>query len=1195
MSTPTNSNGKPSQNGENRPNGKNTSNGTISSLQQEALLKKERQFKLTDLSLRNPISVLVMIIILVVTGIRSYNSIPKESSPDINVPNILVITTYPGVAPEDMENLVTSVIEDELSGISDVKTMTSTSSEGYSSINMEFESDINIDEALQKVREKVDLAKAELPSDVNEPVIQEINISEFPIMQVNISGRYGLDELKKLAEDLQDQFESLPQVLEVDLAGGLENEVKVDVDLARLKYYNISFDDITKAIANENLTIPGGTVDVGSKQFLVRVPGEYEDPIEIQDIVVKTFGGRPVYIRDVAEVRFAPKDRESYAYLDRDPVITLSVKKRSGQNIIETSEAIKSILEEQSPTFPPTTTYKITSDQSEEINKMVSSLENNILSGLFLVIGVLLFFMGVRNSSFVGISIPMSMFIAFIVLQAVGFTMNMIVLFSLILALGMLVDNAIVVVENIYRYLEEGYTNFEAAKRGTAEVAIPIISGTTTTLAAFLPLAFWPGTVGEFMSFLPKTLIITLSASLFVALVINPVLCSLFMRLENHDQSEKKPTLSKKGKQVLYGAGALFLLSGLFSNPVTWVMLLVSGTLLMASNRYILKPLATWWQERGLISLLNAYESSLIWSLQNKIKVVAMAVFTLMLSFVVFGLFNRGVEFFPEDIPPAILYAQVSTPAGTNVETTRELIEIIEKRTADLPQIGDVETVLSTAGAPISSGMEGSGQTQNKGTVVLNFVDYQEREGSTIAALDRMREVLPAGIAGAEVVIEKQQDGPPTGKPINLELSGRDMNELTRISDEVLEIIRNAPVYSKLEGLDTDLPEPRPEVTIEVDRQKAAIFGLNTRDIGNTVRSAINGVEASKYRDGNDEYDVTVRLIEASRNDLSSINNLTILTESGRQIPISEVATIRSQEGFGGINRKDQKRIVTVQSNVSPIYNSNAVLEEVKVVVEEYLATLPAGYTASWTGQQEDQEEAIAFLSNAFLIAIFLIAFILISQFNSVVKPFIVLTSVIMSISGVLYGLALFQMPFVIIMTGIGIISLAGVVVNNAIVLIDYIDILRERDGVPLYDALVQAGRTRFRPVILTAITTTLGLVPLAIGFNIDFYSFVNHPVEFFSNIGYYVYWGGEQAAWWSPMAIAVIVGLIFATVLTLILVPVMYYLLERIRIRSAAFFLHQEHDGDSFELKRDDTRPESGRKKEEVNRAMETAVLTES
>jgi len=1126
-------------------------------------ISKRKEFGLTSFSIRNRVSVLVLLILIAIIGVRSYTTIPKESAPDITIPNIMVITTYPGVSPLDVENLVTRKLEDELSNISDYKKMTSTTAEGYSSINMEFNTDVNIDEALQKVREKVDLAKPELPSDVDDPVIMEINISEFPIMQVNISGDYGLDQLKTVAEDLQDIIETLPQVLEVDLAGGIEKEVKVDVDLPKLKYYGISFADLIASIQNENVTIPGGTVDVGTKKFLMRVPGEYDIPQNIEDIVIDAPEDNPIYIRDIATVSFEEKERESYAFLDESPVITLSVKKRTGQNIIETSVAVQSIIENELPGLPPTTNIRITSDQSEDIRMMVSSLENNIISGLLLVIGVLLFFLGVRNSSFVGISIPVSMFMSFFILQALGITMNMIVLFSLILALGMLVDNAIVVVENIYRYLEEGFSNLEAAKKGTGEVAMPIISGTTTTLAAFLPMIFWPGMVGEFMSFLPKTLIITLGSSLFVGLVINPVLCAVFMKLEQDETGESRAAISKNGKIFITVVGAVILSFALFSNWILTFMLLFIFFLFYLSHEYFLKPLGDMWQKRGLLVVLDQYESTLKWSLNNRFKVVGIAIGVLLSSFLIFGLFNYGVVFFPEDIPPKRLYAQVETPAGTNVDFTLRFIEQMEKRVNELPNNEDVETVVATAGAMISSGMEASGgSTENRGTVVLNFADYQQRSGSTLESMEYMRENFPEGLAGAKITIEKQQEGPPTGKPINLEISGRSMETLTRLSDQALRILENDPVFSKLDGLETDLPESRPEMRINVDREKAAIFGLTTRDVGNTVRQAINGVEASQFRDGNDEYDITVRLAKEFREDLNMLSDLNIMAEEGRQIPLSEIATWQVDEGFGGIKRKNQKRVVTVSADVRSIYNSNAVLAEVQEVLNDFIESMPDGYATGWTGQQQEQQDAEDFLMDAFFIALSLMAFILISQFNSVSKPFIVLTSVIMSISGVLFGLLLFQMPFGVIMTGIGVISLAGVVVNNAIVMIDYIDILRERDKMSLFDSLVKGGSVRFRPVVLTAITTTLGLVPLAIGFNIDFYVLVNAPVEFFTNIGEYLYWGGEQAAWWSPMAIAVICGLLFATVLTLILVPVMYYIIEDCRGGVNKFFFNTEQPG---------------------------------
>lgn len=1116
---------------------------------------KRKEFGLSSFSIDNRISVLVIIVLVALFGVQSYINIPKESSPDITIPNIMVITTYPGVSPEDMESLITRKLEDELGGISDVKTMTSTTSEGYSNINLEFNSDVNIEDALQKVREKVDLAKPELPQDAEDPMIQEINFSEFPIMQVNISGEYGLVQLKEIAEDLQDQIETIPSVLEVNLAGGLEREVKVDVNLPKLKYYGLTFSDLIAAIQQENVTIPGGTIDVGTKKFLVRVPGEYETPKPIEDIVIDAPDDQPIYIRDVAEVTFGFKDRETYAELDNAPVISLSIVKRSGENILETSAAVKSILDEELPGLPPTTKFEITSDQSDQINSMVSSLENNIISGLLLVVGVLLFFLGVRNASFVGIAIPLSMFTSFIIISMLGMTMNMIVLFSLILALGMLVDNAIVVVENIYRYLEEGYDNFEAAKKGTGEVAVPIISGTLTTLAAFFPLLFWPGITGEFMSFLPMTLIITLSSSLFVALVINPVICALFMTLENVD-STGKPKMTRRGKFTMAGIFTFLAVGALISDLLTWSMLIIMGAILWASNRWILNPIGKWWQQKGLVKVLDRYEASLRWSLDHSKSVLGLAVLVLISSFVVFGMFNPGIEYFPEDIPPARAYVQVETPIGTNVEFTKSIVDELEKKVPNIPNNEDVETVLSTSGSAISSNpMGGGNSSSHRGTVVLNFEDYQRRQGTSFEAIEYARSHFSKGIAGAEITVEEEQQGPPSGKPVNLEISGKSMEGLTKASEDILRILENDPVYSKLDGLESDLPEARPEVRIRVDREKAAVYGLSTQAIGNTVRQAINGVEASKYRDGKDEYDITVRLDEKFRTDMSTLQDLTVVDE-GRQIPLSSVATWEVTEGLGGIKHKDQERVITVMADVRSNYNANAVLEEVQEVLQPYIQNeLPASFSTNWTGQQEDQQEAIDFLSMAFLVALFLISFILISQFNSLFKPFIVMTSVIMSTAGVFYGLVIFQMPFVIIMTGIGVISLAGVVVNNAIVLIDYIDILRYRDNLGLYDALVEGGKVRFRPVVLTAITTTLGLVPLAIGFNLDFIVLTSNPIEFFTNLGEYLYWGGEQAAWWAPMAIAVIVGLLFATVLTLILVPVLYYLFENGRRGINRFF----------------------------------------
>ena len=1108
--------------------------------------QERKEFWLSSFSINNRISVLVLLTLVAVMGIVSYITIPKESFPSINVPNIFVVTVYPGVSPEDMESLVTRKLEDELGNISDVKTMTSTSSEGYSNINLEFDPNVDIEDALQKVREKVDLAKPELPEDAEDPVVQEINFAEFPIMQVNLSGNYDEVILKEIAEDLQDKIEAIPTVLGVDLTGGLEREVHVDVDLAKMKYYNISFGDIIQSISNENVTIPGGDISVGTKKFLLRVPGQYQETDPLEDVVIKGENRNPIYVRDVAKVTFGFKDRETYSELGGAPVITLGVKKRTGENILETASAVKTILDNELPLLPPTTTYAITNDQSVDVVSMVSNLENNIISGLILVVGVLLFFLGVRNSSFVGISIPLSMFLSFIILGAVGITMNMVVLFSLILSLGMLVDNAIVVVENIYRYLEEGYDNFEAAKKGTGEVAIPIIAGTMTTIAAFAPMIFWTGIVGQFMSYLPKTLIITLASSLFVGLVINPVICALFMRV---DGQEGRAKLTKTGKRTIIGVVSLFLLLFLASNFITWIMLIALGVVLWLCNKYVLEPIGRWWQRDGLDAIIVRYERVLSWTLSGiagPLVTLIVAFLVLVISVVVLGLFNPGTEFFPEDIPPRDVYVQVETPIGSDVDFTKEIIDEVRDNVPTMPQFADLNSVLATSGASISAdpGSGGGGNSTHLGTVALNFVDFQEREGDVFEAMEYLRSYMNSRVVGAKVTVEQPPNGPPTGKPINLEVSGPDMEQLAKISGDVLRILEGDSVFAKMDGLESDLPEPRPEVRVQVDREKAALYELSTNSIGFTVRQAINGVEASKFRDGKDEYDIIVRLSDEYRDDLSTLGDLTIFHE-GNQIPLSEVASWEVNDGLGGIRHKESERVITINADVRSGYQANAVLAEVQEALSGYLTTMPAGYSFSWTGQQQEQDESFEFLGIAFVIAVFLIAFILVSQFNSVAKPMIILSSVIMSMAGVFYGLVMFQMAFGL-MAFLGIISLAGIVVNNAIVLIDYVDILRERDGMDLKQALIQAGKVRFRPVILTAVTTTLGLVPLAIGFNFDFIVLVSDPLEFFTHLGSYIYMGGEQAAWWGPMAIAVIVGLLFATALTLILVPVLYSLIER-------------------------------------------------
>jgi multidrug efflux pump subunit AcrB len=1080
----------------------------------------------------HPTSVLVLLGIILLAGLWSYVTVPKEASPDITIPFVAVTTVYPGVAPEDIETLITRPIEEELNRISDIKTLSSSSVEGVSSITAEFEAGMDMTEALQQVREKVDIAKPELPPAAEEPQILEFNFSEFPILQVNVAGDNSLVRIKELAEDIQDEIEQIPAVLSVTLSGGLEREVQVDVDLAKLKYYGVTYDDVIDAIREENVTVPGGTIDVGELKYLVRVPGEFQETRPLEDIVISTVGDAPVYIRDVATVDFGFKERESFARLDGNPVVTLSVSKRSGENIIETSDGVRAVVASLSPSFPPGTEVSITSDQAEYVRDMVSSLENNIISGLILVVLVLLFALGVRNASFVGIAIPLSMFLSFSILQLAGMTMNMVVLFSLILALGMLVDNAIVVVENIYRFREEGFEREAAAKYATAEVAMPVIAATATTLAAFAPLLVWPGMVGAFMAYLPQTLMITLASSLFVGLVINPTLCSLFMRLEG----EPRMHLTREARTVMWGLVGISLVAIGLRNPITAVLLVLTVAGLWWLHGRVLEPVARWVQDVSTPALLRWYESLLRWSLGHRWLLVGQAIATLLVVVTLFSVFNHGVEFFPESVPPETVWVQIETPTGTRAEVTDEITRRIEFELAALDESADYESVVATTGQRV--GGFGNETGSQFATVAVALVDYKDRHFDSFGTLEHMRSSIGGEIAGAEITVDRPQEGPPTGLPVNLEISGADFEELKRLGDRVVQILSNAPVAVKLEGLESNLAEARPELRILVDREKAKLFGLNTEKIGFTVRSAINGTEASEFRDGEDEYGIVVRLAERYRSDLTSLADLTISTDEGVQVPLPAVASWSVEESYSGINRKDLDRVVTVAADVRAGHNANAVLAEVRQTLVPFEAELPSDYRLSYTGQQQEQQESEQFLAGAFIMALFLIAMILVSQFDSVFKPVLILSTVLLSTVGVLVGLLVFRMPFGVIMSGVGVISLAGIVVNNAIVLVDYIGILRTRDGFGERESLIQGGLTRFRPVTLTAITTVMGLVPLAIGLNFDF-------AGLFARLRPDLYWGGENAAWWGPMAIAVIAGLTFATFLTLVLLPVMHSLLD--------------------------------------------------
>ncbi len=1109
------------------------------------MLERFKEFRPTSFAVEHRTSVVVLLAIIALMGIVAYQATPKEAFPELPVPIIAVQTVYPGVSPADVESQVTRIIEEDLSTISDIDELSSTSVEGFSSIVAEFDTSVDLDEALQKVREKVDLSKPDLPEDSEDPVIVEFNMSEMPIMQVNLSGAYGLVRLKELGEDLQDRIEQIPDVLRADLRGGLEREVKVDVDLDKLQFYGVAMGDVVEAIQNENVNIPGGSIDVGDAKYLVRVDGEFEDPSLIEDLVIITNDGRPVYIRDVANVDFGFSERTSYARMDGHAVVTLDIVKRSGANVISTSAEVRGAIDELRPIFPAGTGVEITSDMTEQIEMMVSSLENNIISGLLLIIGVLLFFLGLNNSFFVGISIPLSMFLSFMVLKLMDISMNMVVLFSLILALGMLVDNAIVVVENIYRFMEEGWDRTLAAKKATGEVAVPVIAATATTLAAFAPLLFWPGLVGTFMGYMPKTLIVTLSSSLFVALVIIPTLCAMFLRLDDEPRPPMRPAM----RWTLMAGAALVFLAFAGSNMLTALLLSATAVALWAIHRFVLEGSTKRFQEDVLPVVMEVYERQLRGALDHRGMVIGGTLLAFVATFFLYAAFGAGLEYFPEGMPPDQIMVDIEAPVGTRPEVTDNFVQRIERELEDIGGRADWESTVAIAGSAGGGGggnpMGGGPSGPESGRVTVSLVDFQDRERDAFETLAEMQATLGAGMAGATVSVDKPEEGPPTGAPVSIEIVGEDPGQLKVLSDQVLEVLRESVVSPKLVGLESDMDEARAELSVRVDREKAALYDLNTAKVGRAIRAAINGVEAAKYRTGNDEYDIIVRLAEPYRVELEGLRNLTVMAEGGIQVPLVSVADWSVEDGYGSIRRKDQERMATISADVAAGLNSNAVLAEVQGVLADFEQTmLPPGYFFAYTGQSEDQAEAQAFLSGAFLTALMLIGFILISQFNSVVKPVIILTSVIMSTMGVLLGLMLFRMPFGIINTGVGIISLAGIVVNNAIILIDYIDILRERDGYDRREALVQGGKTRFRPVILTAATTALGMVPLAIGLNFDFFGL-------YGSLNPELYWGGQQAAWWGPMAIAIIAGILFATFLTLILVPVMYSLVDDV----ASFF----------------------------------------
>jgi len=1122
----------------------------------------ERNFWLSTWALNNKNTVYLITVIAIVFGLYSYVSMPKELFPDINIPTIMVQTLYPGNPPVDIENLLTRPLEKEIESVKGIKKMTTVSSQDASNVFVEFQTDVNIKTALQDVKDAVDKAKSELPDDLlTDPMVTDIDFSEFPVINVNLSGDYSVSELKDFAEDLKDEIETISEVSKVVITGITEREVKINLDPFKMAALQVSYGDVENAIAAENVSMSGGDIRLGNIQRSVRIIGEFTNPAQILSVIVKSEKGNIVYLRDIANVSYAFKDRDSYAYLGGQPVVSLQVVKKGGQNLLSTVDQVMDVIHlgQGNGMIPENLSVTITGDQSQMVKMQLTNLENSIILGVIFVVFILFLFLGTRNSLFVGFAIPMSMFLSFMIMGGIDYRINMIVLFSLILALGMLVDNAIVVTENIYRYVHQGFPVKEAARQATGEVAMPIISSTATTLAAFFPLLFWKSIMGEFMSYMPLTLIFVLVSSLLVALVIIPVLFTDFYR------KGANITLPKLKRSLIFMALFVGVAMIFYAIGVNWI-----GTILLIFafigllNLLFLSRLAIWFQNVFLVWLENFYLRFITFAISKWHPLgLVIGTFLLMILTMVFYLMtNPKVDFFPST-DPKLLNIVTELPISTDVEVTDSTMRVLEAKVNSIlaPNMDIVESVVTLAGKGAVSeddGFSGRGGMPNRGLITINFVDFNLRGGVSTSEIQRhLSDELTGKYPGVVVSVEKQRNGPPTGKPINLEISGHDFDQLLHLTDTIRALFNEANIPG-IEALKIDLDVGKPEVLINIDREKARRYGLSTGQIASALRTSLFGKEISDYKDGEDEYKIVMRLDDAYRYNMADLINQRITfrnQSSGKivQIPISAVADFDYSSTYGAITRKDRNRMITIYSNVIEGYNANEINVELKKIMADF--EMPAGYKYEFTGEQEEQAESTAFLSMAMLIALSLITIILVSQFNSLVKPAIIMFSVLLSTIGVFGGLATFHMDFVVIMTGIGIVSLAGVVVNNAIVLIDYIGLVKLRrkealglapeDDLPMdvaKECIVEAGKTRLRPVLLTAITTVLGLMPLAIGLNIDFLSF-------FNTFDPDIYFGGDNAAFWAPMSWTVIFGLTFATFLTLVIVPAMYQLLYSAKV----------------------------------------------
>ncbi|MDG1427914.1 MAG: efflux RND transporter permease subunit [Crocinitomicaceae bacterium] len=1139
--------------------------------------KKTKGFGLSTLAVNNRKTVFLIAAIIILGGVVAFQNMSKENFPEIQIPEIYVGIAKPGSSPEYMSKKIAKSIEKELGGIQLVDEINTTSSHGYSTTRVKFDFKMPVERGLQKVKDAVDKArtKADFPALPVEPNIFEVNPSDMPIMNINLRGENPL-LLKEIAEKLEDLIEDLPEISEVDIRGVQVQEMKIEVDPIRAQSVKVTLDDIQNAVNSEHQTISGGEVLMDGVRKTVRIEGEFTDENDLKKIIVKQDDFMPVRLEDVATVSFGNGDTTSYAREFGDPVVMLDIKKQGGENLLDASDKITDIIEtaKKDGTIPSSVSVSRTSDQSNNTRDMVSNLLNSIIFGIILVVIVLLFFLGLRNALFVGIAIPLSMLMSFLILNTMGVTLNVMVLFSLVIALGMLVDNGIVTVENIYRHMAEGKKPSQAVIAGVGEIAMPIIASTATTLAAFLPLAFWPGIMGEFMKYLPITLIIVLSSSLFVALVINPVLAVVYMKVTGNEPKKKKVL---RNSAIFVGIGVLLVIAGSLALGNLLILLGIIGVV----NLFVLYPGTVRFQNGFLPKLERRYEKFLQFALNGRRpgKFLLGTFGLLIASFVLMSVFPPKIDFFPVNEPN---YANIfiSHPIGTDITVTNETtLKVEEKLTSILDEYTKddlkndvprdrrmIKSIISQVGEGTSDPMQGvsSGNTPHKGRITVNFVESQYRKRvNSSDILKKIQDGLKGQFtADIEVAVAKDAAGPPQGAPINIDVTGKGEYRDLIYQALAIKAYLDGKNVKGVEQLKLNVEANRPEIPIKVDREQVRKLNASTMQVGMAIRKALLGQDITTYTKDDESYDIVVKFDKTSRESLDALldQHLIFRNNVGKimDIPIRSVIEDPNEiSSYTGVVRKNQVPLVSVSSNVTEGFNPNEVVEELKGHMAQFEKDGKLGQDVNYvfSGQQDEQAKEMAFLMEALLIAAFLILLIIVAQFNSYSMPSIIMLTVLLSLIGVLLGLVISRQNFVIMMTMIGIISLAGVVVNNAIVLIDYTNLIRKRRreelGLGEYDILpydeivkaaVEGGKTRLRPVLLTAITTILGLIPLAIGFNIDFFSFL-------STYDAKIYFGGDNNVFFAPMSWAIIYGLTFATFLTLVIIPALYLLMHKLKV----------------------------------------------